>query len=102
MWINKVKRKVFLWNKRMPLRLKCRIYKIVEKQVMLYGLESLAVDNKAELRVNESVIVMLRLMSIVTMGDEIINEIIRGCEGIAAILDKIRKNRLRFVGNVIN
>jgi len=41
-------------------------------------------------------------MCIVTTGDEIINEIIRGCVGIAAIIGKIRKNRLRFFGNVIN
>ena len=49
-----------LYDKKMPLRLKYRFYKAVERLVMLYGSEFLVVDNKTERRVNEADIVMLR------------------------------------------
>lgn len=53
-------------------------------------------DNKTDQRVNESEIVMLRWTCIVTMDAKIRNEIIRDGVGITQIVNKMRKNRLRY------
>ena len=44
---------------------------------------------------------MLRWMSGVTREDRIKNEYVRGSIGVASIVDKMRENRLRWLGHVM-
>ena len=59
------------------------------------------VDRKIEQRMSVAEIKMLRWMSGVTREDKIRNEYIRGSIGVASIVDKMRENRLRWLGHVL-
>ena len=90
-----------LWDKRIPIRLKGKFYKAVVRPAMMYGTECWAVDRKIEQRMSVAEMRMLRWMSGVTREDKIRNEYIRGSIGVASIVDKMRENRLRWLGHVL-
>ena len=90
-----------LCDKRIPIRLKGKFYKAVVRPAMMYGTECWAVGRKIEQRMSVAEMRMLRWMSGVTREDKIRNEYIRGSIGVASIVDKMRENRLRWLGHVL-
>jgi len=78
------------------LRLKGKFYKAVVRPFMLYRSEGWAVDNKTEQQVNVAENRMLRWMR----EDSIRNKCISGSVGVVLIFDKMRENRLRWLGHV--
>ena len=90
-----------LCDKRIPIRLKGKFYKAVVRPAMMYGTECWAVDRKIEQRMSVAEMRMLRWMSAVTREHKIRNEYIRGSIGVASIVDKLRENRLRWLGHVL-
>lgn len=90
-----------LCDRRIPIRLKGKFYKTVVRPAMMYGSECWAIDKTMERKMSVAEMRMLRWMSGVTRKDRIRNEYIRGSIGVAPIIDKMRENRLRWLGHVL-
>jgi hypothetical protein len=79
------------------MRLKSKFYRSVVRLTMLYGSECWVVDRRIEKSMSVTEMSMLRWMSGVTREDRKKNKyVVRGGSiGVALIVDKMRKNRLR-------
>lgn len=88
-------------DRRMPFKLKGKIYKTVIRPVVMYGSECWAMKKKDEQRMHVTEMRMLRWMSGVTRMDKIRNEYIRGSLKVAPITEKIRSARLGWYGHVM-
>ena len=82
-------------DRRVPARVKGKVYSRVVRPAMLYGLETVALTNKqvAELEVAE--MKMLRFSLGVTRLDKIKNNVIRGTAHVEQFGQKVRDARLR-------
>ncbi|VDP11736.1 unnamed protein product [Heligmosomoides polygyrus] len=89
-----------LCDKKMPERLKSKIYKTVVRPVAMYGAECWPATKETESRLSVMETKMLRWMAGVTRLDRIRNEAIRQKFGVAPIADKMREARLRWYGHV--
>ena len=69
---------VVLGDKRMPVKLKGKVYETVIRPAMLYGAETWATTKRQEKRIEVTDMGMLRWMCGVTRKDKIRNEHIRG------------------------
>ena len=67
-----------LCDRRMPVKLKGKVYKIVVRPALLYGAETWATTRGQEARLEVNEMRMLRCMCGVTRRDKIRNEHIRG------------------------
>ena len=67
-----------LCDRKVPMKLKGRIYKTVVKPALLYSLEIGATSKKEEQKLDENEMRMLRWMCGVTRKDKIMNQCIRG------------------------
>lgn len=65
----------------------------------MYGSEFWAVDMKIEQRISLAEMRILRWMSRVTKEDKIRNQYIRNSIEVASMVEKIRKNKLRWLGH---
>ena len=90
-----------LCDKKIPDRLKSKIYRTVIRPVALYGAECWPATKEVERRLSAMEMKMLRWMAGVTRLDRICNEDIRNRFGVAAISDKLRETRLRWYGHVL-
>ena len=90
-----------LYDRRMPVKLKGKVYKTVIRPAMLHGTETWATTKRQEKRIEVTEMRMLRWMCGVTRKDEIRNEHIRGKTRVAQASKKITERRLNWYGHVM-
>ena len=90
-----------LCDRRMPVKLKGKVYKTVVRPAMMYGMEATPIKKVNEKRMNVAELKMLRWMSGVTRRDRIPNARIRGTVKVAELSKKVQKARLRWNGHVL-
>ena len=90
-----------LCDRRMPVKLKGKVYKTVIRPAMMYGTEATPIKKVNEKRMNVAEKKMLRWMSGVTRRDRIPNTRIRGTLKVAELSKKVQEARLRCYGHVL-
>ncbi|KAH0454287.1 hypothetical protein IEQ34_016211 [Dendrobium chrysotoxum] len=80
-----------LCDRKVPLKLEGKFYKMVVRPAMLYGAECWPLKEKHNTKLSVAEMRMLRWMSSFTLRDRIRNEHIREKVGVAPVEDKIRK-----------
>ena len=89
-----------LCDKKVPLKLKEKFYRITVRPALLYGTECLAVKSQQENQVSVAEMRMLHWMSGKTRHDRIRNVTIKERVRVAPIVEKLVENRLRWFGHV--
>src|SRR5215467_3203283 len=89
-----------LCDRRVPVRLKGKVYESAVRPAMLYASECWAITKKEEQKLLVAEMRMLRMLCGVTSMDRIRNETIRETLGVSSVSDKMRQNRLRWFGHV--
>ena len=100
-WMNWKKCSGVLCDKRMPVKLKGKVYRTVVRPAMLYGAETWATTKRQESRIEVNEMRMLRWMYGVTRKDKIRNEHIRGTTKVVQASRKITERRLKWYGYVM-
>ncbi|VDO68885.1 unnamed protein product [Heligmosomoides polygyrus] len=90
-----------LCDRKIPERLKSKIYRAVVRPVAMYGAECWPATKEVETRLSVMETKMLRWMAGVTRMDRIRSDVIRQKFGVAPIADKMREARLRWYGHVL-
>ena len=85
-------------DRRLPARVKEKVYSLVVRPAMVYGLETVAVTKK---QVEVAEMKMLRFAMGVTRKDKIRNEYIRSTVKVERLGMKMREGRLRWYGHVM-
>ena len=88
-------------DRRLPARVKGKLYSSVVRPTMVYGLETVVVTKKQVEEMEVAEIKMLRFAMGVTRKDKIINEYIRGTVKVEWLGMKMREGRLRWYGHVM-
>ena len=86
-------------DRRVPARLKGKVYKVAVRPAMLYGLETVALAKRQEAEMEVAELKMLRFSLGVTRMDKIRNEYIRGTAQVGKFGEKTREARLRWYGH---
>ena len=89
-----------LCDKRLPLCIKGKIYKVVVRPVLLYGTEALPITKCQEKKADTAKMRMLRWMRGITRKDRVENETVRKELVVEKVSEKMREKRLRWFGNV--
>jgi len=91
-----------LCDRRIPLRLKGRVYRMVVRPALLYGAECWPIKKSHVQRMKVAEMRMIRWVCghIYTRLDKIRNEVIRGKIEVASIEDKMRETKLRWFGHI--
>jgi len=89
-----------LCHRKIPLRLKGRVYRMVVTPALLYGPECWPIKKSQVQRMRVVEIRMIRWICGHTRLDKIKNEVIRGKIGVASIEDKMREVRLCWFGHL--
>ena len=87
-------------DKKMPRKLKVRLYKTVIRPIILYGAETWTMNKKEEKILETTEMRMLRRIRGVTRTDRMRNQDLRNELGISNIKDKVREKRLGWYGHV--
>ena len=82
-------------DRRLPARVKGKVYSSMVRPAMVYGLETVAVTKKQVEEMEVAVMKMLRFAMGVTRKDKIINEYIRSTVKVEQLEIKMREGRLR-------
>ena len=107
-----VKKRVVGWNgwrkvsgvicdRKLPARVKGKVYSSVVRPAMVYGLETVAVTKKQVEEMEVAEMKMLRFAMGVTRKDKIRNELIRSSIKVERLGMKMREVRLRWYGHVM-
>ena len=88
-------------DKRLPARVKAKVYSSVVRPAMVYGLETVAVTKKQVEEMEVAEMKMLRFAMGVTRKDKIRNEHIRSTVKAERLGMKMREGRLRWYGHVM-
>ena len=88
-------------DRRLPARVKGKVYSSVVRPAMVYGLETVAVTKKQVEEMEVAEMKMLRFAMGVTRKDKIKNEYIRSTVKVERLGMKMREGRLRWYGHVI-
>ena len=88
-------------DKRLPARVKGKVYSSVVRPAMVYGLETVAVTKKQVEEMEVAELKMLRFAMGVTRKDKIRNEHIRTAVKVERLGMKMREVRLRWYGHVM-
>ena len=107
-----VKRKVHGWNRwrkvsgvicgrRLPARVKGKVYSSVVRPAVVYGLETVAATKKQVEEMKVAEMKMLKFVMEVTRKDKIRNEYIRGTVKVERLEMKMREGRMRWYGHVM-
>ena len=100
-WMNWKTCSGVLCDKRMPVKLKGKVYRTVVRPAMLYGAETWATTKRQESRIEVNEMRMLRWMYGVTRKDKIRYENIRGTTKVVQASRKITERRLKWYGHVM-
>ena len=87
-------------DRRVPARVKGKVYKVTVRPAMLYGLETVALTKRQEAEVEVAELKMLRFSLGVTRMDKIRNAYIRGTAQVGKFGEKTREARLRWYGHL--
>ena len=87
-------------DRRLPARVKGKVYSSVVRPAMVYGLETVAVTKKQVEEMEVAELKMLRFAMGVTRKDKIRNEHIRSTIKVERLGMKMREGRLRWYGHV--
>ena len=82
-------------DRRVPARVKGKVYKVTVRPAILYGLETVALTKRQEAEMEVAELKMLRFSLGVTRKDKIRNEYIRGTAQVRRFGEKTREARLR-------
>jgi hypothetical protein len=88
-------------DRRMPLRLKSKVYKTVVRLIALYGSECWPATAKHEQVLHVMEMRMLRWCLGLTRFDHATNDDVRRRLGVAPIVAKMQEGRLRWYGHVV-
>ena len=88
-------------DKRLPARVKGKVYSSVVRPAMVYGLETVAVTKKQVEEMEVAEMKMLRFTMGVTRKDKIRKEHIRSTVKVERLGMKMREGRLRWYGHVM-
>ena len=88
-------------NRRLPARVKGKVYSLVVRPAMVYGLETVAVTKKQMEEMEVAEMKMLRFAMGVTRKDKIRNKHIRSTVKVEQLGMKMREGRLRWYGHVM-
>ena len=88
-------------DKRLPARVKGKVYSSVVRSAMVYGLEMVVVTKKLVEEMEVAEMKMLRFAMGVTRKDKIRNEYIRSTVKIELLGMKMRERKLRWYGHVM-
>ena len=88
-------------DKRLPARVKGKVYSSVVRPAMVYGLETVAVTKKQVEKMEIAEMKMLRFAMGVMRKDKIRNEHIRSIVKVERLGIKMRESRLRWYGHVM-
>ena len=99
-WKNWRKLSGVLCDRRLPSRLKGKIFKTVVRPAMTYGTETWAIKKSHERRMDVAEMKMLRWAQGVTRWDEIRNEEIQKRIKVTEMHRKIQEKRLGWYGHV--
>ena len=89
-----------LCDRKMPVKLKGKVFKTVVRPAMLYGLETVPLKKTSERRLDVAEMKMLRWTCGVTRKDKIRNVHIRGTVKVAEASRKVQEARLRWYGHI--
>ncbi|GJX60025.1 retrovirus-related pol polyprotein LINE-1 [Tanacetum coccineum] len=89
-----------LCDRRIPLKLKGKFYRVAIRPAMLYGSECWPITKAQANRVEVAELRMLRWTCGKTMVDMIPNGVFRAGLDVDSIIDKMREGRLRWFGHV--
>ncbi|KAK3555144.1 hypothetical protein QTP86_009995 [Hemibagrus guttatus] len=89
-----------LCDRKISARIKGKVYRMVVRPAMLYGLETVSLRKRQESELEVAELKMLRFSLGVTRLDRIRNEYIRGTAHVGRLGDKVREARLRWFGHV--
>ncbi|KFD62766.1 hypothetical protein M514_25046 [Trichuris suis] len=90
-----------LCDKKLPRKLKSKVYRTVIRPAVLYGSECRAITKKDEQRLSVMETTMLRRTIRISKLEHTPNETVRLSMGVAPIVDKVREKRLRWFGHVL-
>ena len=82
-------------DRRVPARVKGKVYRVAVRPAMLYGLETVALTKRQEAEMEVAELKMLRFSLGVTRMDKTRNEYIRGTAQVGRFGKKTREARLR-------
>ena len=88
-------------DRRLPARVKGKVYSSVVRPAMVYGLETVVVTKKQVEEMEVAEMKMLRFAMRVTRKDKIRNEHIRSTVKVKRLGMKMRESRLRWYGHVM-
>ena len=88
-------------DRRLPARVKGKVYSSMVRPAMVYGLETVAVTKKQVEEMEVAEMKMLRFAMGVTRKDKIRNENIRSTVKVEQLGMKMREGRLRWYGHVM-
>ena len=89
-----------LCDRRVPARVKGKVYRVAVRPAMLYGLETVAQTKIQEAELEVAELKMLRFALGVTRMDKIRNDYIRGTAQVGRFGEKTQEARLRWYGHV--
>ena len=90
-----------LCDRRVPAKVKGRMYKSMVRPAMLYGMEAVAVTGGQERKMEVAEMKMLRFSLGKTRMDRVTNEAIRNTLKVGELRGKLRETRLRWYGHVL-
>ena len=87
-------------DRRVPARVKGKVYKVAVRPAMLYGLDTVVLTKRQEAYMGVAMLKMLRFSLGVTIMDKIRNEYIRGTAQVGKFGEKTREARLIWYGHL--
>ena len=101
-WMKWRRVKTLLNDKRMPMRLKAKIYTTMVRPVMTYGSECWGLKKKDERKLNTTEMRMLRMMLGVTLKDRLRNEDVRRRTTVTtSMITIVEGSKLRWYGHLL-
>ncbi|KAK6762472.1 hypothetical protein RB195_023264 [Necator americanus] len=90
-----------LYDQKVPVRLKSKIYRTVVRPVALYVCECWMTTKALERVLHAMEMLMLRWTIGVTLKEKVSNDTVRSIFGVVPITEKVKEARLRWFGHVL-